>query len=117
MSDTILDIVKEAVDIGVDADDTYDKRLLLEIEGVVSELSQMTGIDTDVDITKDTKISEILSNPDNQLEKLVSRYIQLSVRLLFDPPTGSVLTSITTTKENTGHRITMHKSQYNYDKR
>ena len=60
MSNTILDIVKEAVDIGVDEDDTYDKRLLLDIEGVVSELSQMTGIDTDVVIDKDTKVSEIL---------------------------------------------------------
>lgn len=109
----ILSSVKEAVDLGIDGDDTFDKRLLMEIDGVLSELAQMTSIDTEVDVDEDTTYEDVLQNSDKTLVRMIERYITLSVRLMFDPPTGSVLQSLKDSKLEAANRITMHSATYN----
>jgi len=109
----ILDDVKSTLDFASEEDSGFDSRLLLEIDGIVGTLSQLTKVHPDCDITKDTEWSQLLKESDKHLLRLVKQYIFLSIRVVFDPPAGSVLTTLTTSINNTAHRIIIQKGEYN----
>lgn len=109
----ILDDVKSTLDFASEEDSGFDSRLLLEIDGIVGTLSQLTKVYPDCDITKDTEWSQLLKESDKHLLRLVKQYIFLSIRVVFDPPAGSVLTTLTTSINNTAHRIIIQKGEYN----
>lgn len=109
----ILDDVKSTLDFASEEDSGFDSRLLLEIDGIVGTLSQLTKVHQDCDITKDTEWDQLLKESDKHLLRLVKQYIFLSIRVVFDPPAGSVLTTLTTSINNTAHRIIIQKGEYN----
>lgn len=109
----ILDDVKSTLDFASEEDSGFDSRLLLEIDGIVGTLSQLTKVHPDRDITKDTEWEQLLKESDKHLLRLVKQYIFLSIRVVFDPPAGSVLTTLTTSINNTAHRIIIQKGEYN----
>lgn len=103
---TILDYVKTKVDIETDDDTTFDNKLLMDIETSLSELSQIVSISFDIsELSKDTTFEEIFSNIDSTTIGLCKSYIGVSVRLLFDPPNGSILTSMERHKDVLSSRI------------
>ena len=109
----ILDDVKTTLDFASEEDTGFDSRLLLEIDGALGTLSQLTNVHPEVDITKDTEWESLLYSEDKHLLRLVRQYIYISVRIIFDPPTGSVLTTLTSNLNNLAHRIIIQKEVYN----
>ena len=87
----------------------FDSRLLLEIDGALGTLSQLTNVHPEVEVTKETKWDQLLHSSDKHLLRLVKQFIYISVRLVFDPPTGSVLTTLTTSLNTLSHRIIIQK--------
>ena len=108
---TILSEVKETLDFAVAEDDGFDDRL--ELDGLIGELSQLTYVKEDFVLTKDSKYEQLLKVNDANLLRLVKTFINLSLRIVFDPPVGSVLTSLEKSRDRTAVRITMQKERYN----
>lgn len=109
----ILDDVKTTLDFASEEDTGFDSRLLLEIDGALGILSQLTNVHPEVEVTKETKWDQLLHSSDKHLLRLVKQFIYISVRLVFDPPAGSVLTTLTTSLNNLSHRIIIQKEVYN----
>lgn len=109
MSENILKHVKTFVDIATDDDTSYDDRLIDEIENVLGELNMLIPVKT-YDITNDTSYEELVDENTPDIISLIKRFISISVRLSFDPPTGSVLTSLEKVKDNTASMITVLRS-------
>lgn len=109
----ILDNVKTTLDFASEEDTGFDSRLLLEIDGALGTLSQLTNVHPEVDVTKETEWGELLHSSDKHLLRLVKQYVYISVRIIFDPPTGSVLTTLTSSLNNIAHRIIIQKEVYN----
>lgn len=109
----ILDDVKTTLDFASEEDTGFDSRLLLEIDGALGTLSQLTNVHPEVEVTKETKWDQLLHSSDKHLLRLVKQFIYISVRLVFDPPAGSVLTTLTTSLNNLSHRIIIQKEVYN----
>lgn len=109
----ILDDVKTTLDFASEEDTGFDSRLLLEIDGALGTLSQLTNVHPEVEVTKETKWDQLLHSSDKHLLRLVKQFIYISVRLVFDPPTGSVLTTLTTSLNTLSHRIIIQKEVYN----
>ena len=65
------------------------------------------------EVTKETQWEELLHSSDKHLLRLVKQFIYISVRIVFDPPAGSVLTTLTTSLNNLSHRIIIQKEVYN----
>lgn len=112
---TILEYVKTKVDIEhEDGDDTFDDRLLIDIETAMAELQQLTELELPDNISNTTTFEDILKTSDNGLLMLCKTFIGICVRLTFDPPSGSVLTSLEKSKESIASRITIQpKEVYN----
>lgn len=109
----ILDDVKTTLDFASEEDTGFDSRLLLEIDGALGTLSQLTNVHPEVDVTKETEWDQLLYSADKHLLRLVKQFIYISVRIVFDPPTGSVLTTLTSSLNNIAHRIIIQKEVYN----
>ena len=112
---TILEYVKTKVDIEHDDnDDTFDDRLLIDIETAIAELQQLTELELPDNISNTTTFEDILKTSDNGLLMLCKTFIGICVRLTFDPPSGSVLTSLEKSKDSIASRITIQpKEVYN----
>ena len=109
----ILDDVKTTLDFASEEDTGFDSRLLLEIDGALGTLSQLTNVRPEVDVTNETEWDQLLYSGDKHLLRLVKQYVYISVRIIFDPPTGSVLTTLTSSLNNLAHRIIIQKEVYN----
>lgn len=109
----ILDDVKTTLDFASEEDTGFDSRLLLEIDGALGTLSQLTNVHPEVEVTKETTWDQLLHSSDKHLLRLVKQFIYISVRIVFDPPVGSVLTTLTTSLNNLSHRIIIQKEVYN----
>lgn len=109
----ILDDVKTTLDFASEEDTGFDSRLLLEIDGALGTLSQLTNVHPEVEVTKETQWEELLHSSDKHLLRLVKQFIYISVRIVFDPPAGSVLTTLTTSLNNLSNRIIIQKEVYN----
>lgn len=113
MSDTkdnaILSHIKTYVDIATDDDDSYDDRIIQDIEIVLAELHLLTNVKRFV-VDNTTTFSDVVEDTSEENLALVKRFISVSVRILFDPPTGSVLASLEKVKDNTASMITVIRS-------
>lgn len=105
---TILEYVKTKVDIEhEDGDNSFDGRLLIDIETALSELQQLTELKLQNKITDKTTFEDILESSDEGLIMLCKTFVGICVRLAFDPPSGSVLTSLEKSKDTIASRITI----------
>lgn len=110
---TILQDVKSVLDFASEEDTGFDSRLIIELDGVIGELSQLVLLNKDFVMTEESKWEQLLNNTDQQLLRLIKQYVYLNIRIKFDPPTGSVLSSLEKSLQSTAHRIIIQKEEFN----
>lgn len=110
---TILKDVKSVLDFASEEDDGFDSRLIMELEGIIGELSQLTLLNKDFVMSEESNWEQLLNTTDNHLLRLVKQYVYLNIRIKFDPPAGSVLSSLEKSIQSTAHRIIIQKEEFN----
>lgn len=110
---TILQDVKSVLDFASEEDTGFDSRLIIELDGVIGELSQLVRLNKSFVMGDDSKWDQLLDNPDPQMLRLIKQYVYLNIRIKFDPPTGSVLSSLEKSLQSTAHRIIIQKEEFN----
>lgn len=110
---TILNDVKTTLDFASEEDDHFDSRLIMELDGIIGELSQLTFVNNSFVMNKDSEWEGLLDINDQNLLRLAKQFIYVNIRLKFDPPTGSVLTSLEKSLQSTAHRIIIQKEKFN----
>lgn len=93
--ESILTSVKKMLGI-TEEYDVFDKDIILHINSVFMILTQLgVGPENGFSIIdKDDKWTDFIPEEDKRFESVKS-YVYLKVRLLFDPPTGSVVMECT----------------------
>lgn len=92
MNQSILDSVKKVLGLGLDYD-VFDEEVLLHINSVLATLNQLgIGPDSGFYVEDRTATWQDFLGDDPNLNGVKS-YLALSVRLLFDPPQNSNITS------------------------
>ncbi len=110
---TILNDVKTTLDFASEEDNHFDSRLIMELDGIIGELSQLTFVNNSFVMSNDAEWAGLLDIDDQNLLRLVKQFIYINIRLKFDPPTGSVLTSLEKSLQSTAHRIIIQKEKFN----
>lgn len=110
---TILKDVKSVLDFASEEETGFDSRLIMELDGIVGELSQLTLLNKDFVMSEDSNWEQLLNTTDNYLLRLVKQYVYLNIRIKFDPPVGSVLTSLEKSIQSIAHRIIIQKEEFN----
>ena len=110
---TILNDVKTTLDFASEEDTGFDSRLIMELDGIIGELSQLTFVNNSFVMNTDAEWKGLLDINDQNLLRLVKQFIYINIRLKFDPPTGSVLTSLEKSLQSTAHRIIIQKEKFN----
>lgn len=89
MTDSILDTVKKLIGVDVD-NDAFDTDLIISINSILSVVRQL-GVNTQVETISDkmTTWSELIPPTSGYDIEELKTYIVLRVRMLFDPPTSS----------------------------
>nr|DAR30350.1 MAG TPA: hypothetical protein [Caudoviricetes sp.]DAR94881.1 MAG TPA: hypothetical protein [Caudoviricetes sp.] len=113
---TILQDVKSVLDFASEEDTGFDSRLIMELDGVIGELSQLVQLNSAFEMTAESKWEQLLNNSDAQMMRLIKQYVYLNIRIKFDPPFGSVLTSLEKSLQSTAHRIIIQKEDFNEPK-
>lgn len=113
---TILKDVKSVLDFASEEDNGFDSRLIIELDGIIGEVSQLTQLNKDFVMSEDSKWEQLLNNDDQQLIRLIKQYVYLNIRVKFDPPVGTVLNSLTKSIQSTAHRIIIQKEDFNEPK-
>lgn len=109
----ILQDVKSVLDFASEEDTGFDSRLIMELDGVIGELSQLVRLNKSFVMGDDSKWDQLLDKPDPQMLRLIKQYVYLNIRIKFDPPTGSVLSSLEKSLQSTAHRIIIQKEEFN----
>ena len=90
-NDSILSSVKKQLMLPTD-DASFDADLILDINGVLATLNQLGVGCNNFIISGDTETwSDFLKNS-TKLTSLCKLYVASKVRLIFDPPTSSIVT-------------------------
>lgn len=110
---TILNDVKTTLDFASEEDNHFDSRLIMELDGIIGELSQLTFVNNSFVMSNDAEWTGLLDINDQNLLRLVKQFIYINIRLKFDPPSGSVLTSLEKSLQSTAHRIIIQKEKFN----
>lgn len=110
---TILNDVKTTLDFASEEDNHFDSRLIMELDGIIGELSQLTFVNNSFVMSNDAEWTGLLDINDQNLLRLVKQFIYINIRLKFDPPVGSVLTSLEKSLQSTAHRIIIQKEKFN----
>lgn len=110
---TILNDVKTTLDFASEEDTGFDSRLIMELDGIIGELSQLALLNPDFVMSKDANWESLLHVNDPNLLRLTKQFIYINIRLKFDPPAGSVLTSLEKSLQSTAHRIIIQKEKFN----
>lgn len=109
----ILNDVKTTLDFASEEDTGFDSRLIMELDGIIGELSQLTFVNNSFVMNTDAEWKGLLDIDDQNLLRLVKQFIYINIRLKFDPPAGSVLTSLEKSLQSTAHRIIIQKEKFN----
>lgn len=110
---TILNDVKTTLDFASEEDNHFDSRLVMELDGIIGELSQLALLNPTFVMSNDSEWDSLLHVNDPNLLRLTKQFIYINIRLKFDPPTGSVLTSLEKSLQSTAHRIIIQKEKFN----
>lgn len=110
---SILNDVKTTLDFASEEDTGFDSRLIMELDGIIGELSQLTFVNNSFVMNTDAEWKGLLDIDDENLLRLVKQFIYINIRLKFDPPAGSVLTSLEKSLQSTAHRIIIQKEKFN----
>ena len=110
---TILNDVKTTLDFASEDDKHFDSRLVMELDGIIGELSQLALLNPTFVMSNDAEWDSLLHVNDPNLLRLIKQFIYINIRLKFDPPTGSVLTSLEKSLQSTAHRIIIQKEKFN----
>nr|DAE05277.1 MAG TPA: hypothetical protein [Siphoviridae sp. ctWKa2]DAS78322.1 MAG TPA: hypothetical protein [Caudoviricetes sp.] len=110
---SILNDVKTTLDFASEEDTGFDSRLIMELDGIIGELSQLTFVNNSFVMNTDAEWKGLLDIDDQNLLRLVKQFIYINIRLKFDPPAGSVLTSLEKSLQSTAHRIIIQKEKFN----
>lgn len=110
---SILNDVKTTLDFASEEDTGFDSRLIMELDGIVGELSQLALLNPEFVMNKDANWESLLHVNDPNLLRLTKQFIYINIRLKFDPPAGSVLTSLEKSLQSTAHRIIIQKEKFN----
>lgn len=110
---TILKDVKSVLDFASEEDNGFDSRLIMELDGIIGELSQLTQLNKVFVMGEDSNWEQLLNTNDQQLIRLIKQYVYLNIRIKFDPPAGSVLSSLEKSIQSTAHRIIIQKEEFN----
>lgn len=90
MNESILQSIKKL--LGISYDDTqFDQDIIIHINSVFASLSQIgIGPEDGFAITSDKEIwSDFIGS--NKIQQMVVTYTYIRVRLVFDPPTSSII--------------------------
>ena len=92
--DSILTSIKKLLGV-TEEDNAFDDELIMLINGVFMNLTQIGIGPSDGFVIKDAKDTwnDFTHDTPNFRVEWVQTYIHLQVKLVFDPPTGSVLDS------------------------
>lgn len=110
---SILNDVKTTLDFASEEDTGFDSRLIMELDGIIGELSQLTFVNNSFVMNTDAEWKGLLDIDDQNLLRLVKQFVYINIRLKFDPPAGSVLTSLEKSLQSTAHRIIIQKEKFN----
>lgn len=110
---TILNDVKTTLDFASEEDTGFDSRLIMELDGIIGELSQLALLNPEFVMSKDADWESLLHVNDPNLLRLTKQFVYINIRLKFDPPAGSVLTSLEKSLQSTAHRIIIQKEKFN----
>ena len=110
---TILNDVKTTLDFATEEDNHFDSRLVMELDGIIGELSQLALLNPTFVMSNDSEWDSLLHVNDPNLLRLTKQFVYINIRLKFDPPTGSVLTSLEKSLQSTAHRIIIQKEKFN----
>lgn len=110
---TILNDVKTTLDFASEEDTGFDSRLIMELDGIIGELSQLALLNPEFVMSNDANWESLLHVNDPNLLRLTKQFIYINIRLKFDPPAGSVLTSLEKSLQSTAHRIIIQKEKFN----
>ena len=113
----ILNDVKTTLDFASEEDNGFDSRLIMELDGIIGELSQLTHLSSEFEMTADATWDSLLVKKDPNLLRLIKQFVYINIRIKFDPPTGSVLTSLEKSLSSTAQRIIIQKEEFNESER
>lgn len=85
----VLNSVKSNVGIPDDVID-FDNDIILYTNLALDTLIQL-GVDVTTNIDKDTEWTNIIVNISQERISMVQSYVNISVRLIFDPPSNSTI--------------------------
>lgn len=85
----VLNSVKSNVGIPDDVTD-FDNDIILYTNLALDTLIQL-GVDVATNIDKDTEWTNVISNIPQERISMVQSYVNISVRLIFDPPSNSTI--------------------------
>lgn len=92
MEESILTTIKNMLEIDLD-DDCFDEELITYINACFITLKQVCAIDYDFYVTdKTTSWSDLLKDKASSFQS-VKTYVYARVKILFDPPSSSTLSS------------------------
>lgn len=114
---TILNDVKTTLDFASEEDTGFDSRLIMELDGIIGELSQLTHLSSEFEMTADSNWDSLLPKKDPNLLRLIKQFVYINIRIKFDPPSGSVLTSLEKSLSSTAQRIIIQKEEFNESER
>lgn len=114
---SILNDVKTTLDFASEEDTGFDSRLIMELDGIIGELSQLTHLSSEFEMTADSAWDYLLPKKDPNLLRLIKQFVYINIRIKFDPPSGSVLTSLEKSLSSTAQRIIIQKEEFNESER
>jgi len=91
MSESILLTIKDMLGLPSVYDKAFDGELLVDINSVISILEQIGIGDGTFDVTSDQETWSDFLGEDITKFKMVKTYVYAKTKLIFDPPTNSVL--------------------------
>lgn len=92
MEESILETIKNMLEIDLD-DDCFDEELVTYINTCFITLKQVGAIDCDFYVTdKTTSWADLLKDKASSFQS-VKTYVYARVKILFDPPSSSTLSS------------------------
>ena len=105
----IYEYVNSKLDTIEDSEGSFDDRIINHINDALAELTQIIKVEKFQLVDKNTLLEDLYPSDDIPEEtlQLILMYIGLAVRIAFDPPVGSILTSLEKSKDIIAYRLTI----------